>query len=182
MTSPLSFVFFPVVVHAMDIVVSSVGILFVTNTSHSASNPMDQLTRGYRRVRPRAVLLRMPFLNRTPVITEARLAGSAAREGRRLGLPLLAIEVTHSGTVRPASQSAPAVCTSFTPPWTDIPRRSAKERLMQLHTYLDNVSTRRAGVPRCRALSQVGERCLAHLRARLVHGCGIHGTRAHAVS
>lgn len=44
----LQFIFFPVVVHAMDIVVSSVGILFVTAAAHSASNPMDQLTRGYR--------------------------------------------------------------------------------------------------------------------------------------
>lgn len=40
--------FFPVVVHAMDILVSSVGILFVTAAAHSTSNPMDQLTRGYR--------------------------------------------------------------------------------------------------------------------------------------
>lgn len=46
--SAIPFIFFPVVVHAMDIVVSSVGILFVTAAAHSASNPMDQLTRGYR--------------------------------------------------------------------------------------------------------------------------------------
>lgn len=46
--SPLPFIFFPVVVHAMDIVVSSVGMLFVTAAAHSATNPMDQLTRGYR--------------------------------------------------------------------------------------------------------------------------------------
>lgn len=46
--SAMTFMFFPVVVHAMDIVVSSVGILFVTPAAHSATNPMDQLTRGYR--------------------------------------------------------------------------------------------------------------------------------------
>ena len=46
--SAMPFIFFPVVVHAMDIVVSSVGILFVTAAAHSATNPMDQLTRGYR--------------------------------------------------------------------------------------------------------------------------------------
>lgn len=46
--SAMPFIFFPVVVHAMDIVVSSVGIMFVTAAAHSATNPMDQLTRGYR--------------------------------------------------------------------------------------------------------------------------------------
>lgn len=46
--SAVPFIFFPVVVHALDIVVSSVGILFVTAAAHSATNPMDQLTRGYR--------------------------------------------------------------------------------------------------------------------------------------
>lgn len=44
----MPFIFFPVVVHALDIVVSSVGILFVTAAAHLATNPMDQLTRGYR--------------------------------------------------------------------------------------------------------------------------------------
>lgn len=49
----MSFIFFPVVVHAMDIVVSSVGILYVTAVSQQhqhqpAANPMDHLTRGYR--------------------------------------------------------------------------------------------------------------------------------------
>lgn len=48
LSSALPFIFFPVVVHAMDIVVSSVGVLFVTAAAHSATNPMDQLTRGYR--------------------------------------------------------------------------------------------------------------------------------------
>ncbi|CBJ25689.1 vacuolar-type H-translocating inorganic pyrophosphatase [Ectocarpus siliculosus] len=46
--SAVPFIFFPVVVHALDIVVSSVGILFVTAAAHSVTNPMDQLTRGYR--------------------------------------------------------------------------------------------------------------------------------------
>ncbi|CAN0265427.1 unnamed protein product, partial [Discosporangium mesarthrocarpum] len=45
---PMLFMFFPVVVHAMDIIVSSVGITFVTATGHPGANPMDQLTRGYR--------------------------------------------------------------------------------------------------------------------------------------
>ena len=43
------FVFFPLVVHAMDIVVSSVGIAFVGMTRDSAdSDPMKALQRGYR--------------------------------------------------------------------------------------------------------------------------------------
>lgn len=46
--SPMAFIFFPVVVHAMDIVVSSIGILFVRAAGSSTANPMDQLTRGYR--------------------------------------------------------------------------------------------------------------------------------------
>ena len=43
------FVFFPLVVHAMDILVSSVGIAFVGVTRDSAdSDPMKQLQKGYR--------------------------------------------------------------------------------------------------------------------------------------
>jgi H(+)-translocating pyrophosphatase len=43
------FMFFPLVVHAMDIVVSSVGIAFVGVTRDSAdSDPMKALQRGYR--------------------------------------------------------------------------------------------------------------------------------------
>ena len=43
------FVFFPLVVHAMDIIVSSVGIAFVGRTSDTAdSDPMKQLSKGYR--------------------------------------------------------------------------------------------------------------------------------------
>jgi len=43
------FVFFPLVVHAMDIVVSSVGIAFVGRTRDTAdSDPMKQLSKGYR--------------------------------------------------------------------------------------------------------------------------------------
>ncbi|RHY11120.1 hypothetical protein DYB25_004021 [Aphanomyces astaci] len=45
--SPISFVFFPVVVHAFDIVVSSVGILCVTEPGPSESDPMTTLQRGY---------------------------------------------------------------------------------------------------------------------------------------
>ena len=42
------FLFFPLVVHAMDIIVSSVGIAFVGVTRDSAdSNPMRQLQKGY---------------------------------------------------------------------------------------------------------------------------------------
>ncbi len=43
------FVLFPLVVHAMDIVVSSIGIAFVGLTRDSAdSDPMKQLSKGYR--------------------------------------------------------------------------------------------------------------------------------------
>jgi H(+)-translocating pyrophosphatase len=43
------FVFFPLVVHAMDILVSSIGIAFVGYTRDSAdSDPMKALSRGYR--------------------------------------------------------------------------------------------------------------------------------------
>ena len=43
------FVFFPLVVHAMDILVSSAGIAFVGFTQDAAdSDPMKQLQKGYR--------------------------------------------------------------------------------------------------------------------------------------
>lgn len=43
------FLFFPLVVHAMDIIVSSVGIAFVGISRDSADgNPMKQLQKGYR--------------------------------------------------------------------------------------------------------------------------------------
>lgn len=44
------FVMFPLLVHAMDIVVSSIGIAFVGGKAHGGdtSNPMTQLQRGYR--------------------------------------------------------------------------------------------------------------------------------------
>lgn len=43
------FLFFPLVVHAMDIIVSSIGIAFVGISRDSAdSNPMKQLQKGYR--------------------------------------------------------------------------------------------------------------------------------------
>lgn len=43
------FVFFPLVVHAMDILVSSLGIAFVGYTQDSAdADPMKQLQKGYR--------------------------------------------------------------------------------------------------------------------------------------
>jgi H(+)-translocating pyrophosphatase len=42
------FLFFPLVVHAMDIIVSSVGIAYVGVSKHSADgNPMKQLQKGY---------------------------------------------------------------------------------------------------------------------------------------
>lgn len=49
---PLAFVFFPVVVHAFDIVVSSIGILAVTapsdvESSRASHNPMATMQRGY---------------------------------------------------------------------------------------------------------------------------------------
>ncbi|OQR88432.1 H -translocating Pyrophosphatase (H -PPase) Family, partial [Thraustotheca clavata] len=43
----ISFVFFPVVVHAFDIVVSSIGIMCVTAPSAHETNPMTTLQRGY---------------------------------------------------------------------------------------------------------------------------------------
>jgi inorganic pyrophosphatase len=42
------FTFFPLIVHAMDIVVSSIGIAFVGGQTHADSNPMIQLQKGYR--------------------------------------------------------------------------------------------------------------------------------------
>lgn len=45
------FLFFPLIVHAMDIIVSSIGIAFVGNDSGSGradNNPMIQLQKGYR--------------------------------------------------------------------------------------------------------------------------------------
>jgi Inorganic H+ pyrophosphatase len=43
------FIFFPLIVHAMDIIVSSVGIAFVGVTRDSAdADPMKALQRGYR--------------------------------------------------------------------------------------------------------------------------------------
>ncbi|RLO00413.1 hypothetical protein DYB28_004578 [Aphanomyces astaci] len=45
--SPVSFVFFPVVVHDFDIVVSSIGILCVTEPGPIESDPMTTLQRGY---------------------------------------------------------------------------------------------------------------------------------------
>jgi len=45
------FIFFPLIVHAMDIIVSSIGIAFVggaSRSSHANSNPMVQLQQGYR--------------------------------------------------------------------------------------------------------------------------------------
>eukprot|EP00559_Dactyliosolen_fragilissimus_P002560 CAMPEP_0184867084 /NCGR_PEP_ID=MMETSP0580-20130426/25035_1 /TAXON_ID=1118495 /ORGANISM="Dactyliosolen fragilissimus" /LENGTH=870 /DNA_ID=CAMNT_0027367131 /DNA_START=339 /DNA_END=2951 /DNA_ORIENTATION=+ len=44
----LKFLFFPLIVHAMDIVVSSIGIFFVGIQSSADSNPMVQLQKGYR--------------------------------------------------------------------------------------------------------------------------------------
>lgn len=44
----IKFLFFPLVVHAMDIIVSSIGIAFVGGQSHAHSNPMIQLQKGYR--------------------------------------------------------------------------------------------------------------------------------------
>merc|ERR1711871_248620 len=41
--------FFPLVVHALDIVVSSIGILYISSESvQRTENPMDALTRGYQ--------------------------------------------------------------------------------------------------------------------------------------
>ena len=43
------FLFFPLIVHAMDIIVSSIGIAFVSITRDTADvNPMKALSRGYR--------------------------------------------------------------------------------------------------------------------------------------
>eukprot|EP00554_Chaetoceros_debilis_P009824 CAMPEP_0194104226 /NCGR_PEP_ID=MMETSP0150-20130528/4584_1 /TAXON_ID=122233 /ORGANISM="Chaetoceros debilis, Strain MM31A-1" /LENGTH=920 /DNA_ID=CAMNT_0038791695 /DNA_START=144 /DNA_END=2903 /DNA_ORIENTATION=+ len=44
----IKFLFFPLVVHAMDIVVSSVGIATVNTSGKADSNPMKQLQKGYR--------------------------------------------------------------------------------------------------------------------------------------
>jgi H(+)-translocating pyrophosphatase len=47
-TYAAKFVFFPLVVHAMDIIVSSIGITFVSATSDSAdADPMKALQKGY---------------------------------------------------------------------------------------------------------------------------------------
>ena len=42
------FTFFPLIVHAMDIIVSSIGIAFVGGQTHAESNPLSQLQKGYR--------------------------------------------------------------------------------------------------------------------------------------
>ncbi|DAZ94687.1 TPA: hypothetical protein N0F65_000002 [Lagenidium giganteum] len=52
MQYPIAFVFFPIVVHAFDIVVSSIGIMMVTSPSEAESsranhNPMGTLQTGY---------------------------------------------------------------------------------------------------------------------------------------
>jgi inorganic pyrophosphatase len=48
-TLACKFLFFPLVVHAMDIIVSSIGIAFVgVSRDHADSNPMKQLQKGYR--------------------------------------------------------------------------------------------------------------------------------------
>jgi inorganic pyrophosphatase len=47
MANPMPFTLFPLAVHAMDIVVSSIGILTV-KVAHPSENPMVCLTRGYR--------------------------------------------------------------------------------------------------------------------------------------
>jgi len=50
-TLSCKFLFFPLIVHAMDIIVSTAGIAFVSNKSrggHADSNPMVQLQKGYR--------------------------------------------------------------------------------------------------------------------------------------
>merc|ERR1719491_803385 len=44
----VKFLFFPLVVHAMDIVVSSIGVAFVGVQKTADSNPMIQLQKGYR--------------------------------------------------------------------------------------------------------------------------------------
>mmetsp|Transcript_8103 Transcript_8103/g.12053 ORF Transcript_8103/g.12053 Transcript_8103/m.12053 type:complete len:874 (-) Transcript_8103:192-2813(-) len=46
-TTTIQFLFFPLVVHAMDIIVSSVGIASVSSGGNS-TNPMDALQKGYR--------------------------------------------------------------------------------------------------------------------------------------
>ena len=45
---PVKFLFFPLIVHAMDIVVSSIGVAFVGVQKTADSNPMIQLQKGYR--------------------------------------------------------------------------------------------------------------------------------------
>lgn len=48
LSSPLAFVFFPVMIHAFDIIVSSAGILAVGGSRSTATkNPMTLLKRGY---------------------------------------------------------------------------------------------------------------------------------------
>lgn len=42
------FLFFPLIVHAMDIIVSSIGIAFVGGQIRADANPMVQLQKGYR--------------------------------------------------------------------------------------------------------------------------------------
>jgi H+-translocating diphosphatase len=48
MESVLPFMLFPLCVHAMDILVSSFGIMTVTATGGRSDNPMDSLNRSYR--------------------------------------------------------------------------------------------------------------------------------------
>jgi len=45
---PMKFMFFPLVVHAMDIVVSSIGIIYASRITKIHESPMDQLIKGYR--------------------------------------------------------------------------------------------------------------------------------------
>jgi len=48
MDSVLPFMLFPLCVHAMDIIVSSFGIMTVTAAGQSSENPMDSINRSYR--------------------------------------------------------------------------------------------------------------------------------------
>jgi len=47
-TCMTKFLFFPLVVHGMDIIVSSAGIVFVGGLDKPNANPMAQLQKGYR--------------------------------------------------------------------------------------------------------------------------------------
>mmetsp|Transcript_13415 Transcript_13415/g.24306 ORF Transcript_13415/g.24306 Transcript_13415/m.24306 type:complete len:820 (-) Transcript_13415:256-2715(-) len=44
----IKFLFFPLIVHAMDIIISSIGIAFVGGQTRADANPMVQLQKGYR--------------------------------------------------------------------------------------------------------------------------------------